>query len=205
MPKALRVALTGGIGSGKSTVSSIFQALGVPIVDADVISRTLVKSGRPCLNAIIDEFGEDLLDTRGEIDRNKLRTIIFNDPKAKRKLEDILHPAIYQEIEREVSNIDYPYCLVAIPLLIETQATDRFDRILLVDVPEKMQLTRASERDKTSRKFISEIIKNQASREQRLKHADDIIDNSVKIEELNDVVEKLHNQYLKLSETNKIL
>ena len=199
MTKTLRVAITGGIGSGKSTVSSLFHAFGVPIIDSDVISRTIVKSGKPCLNAIINEFGEGLLDITGELDRHKLRTTIFNDSEAKRKLEDILHPAIYREIERQVSNIDYPYCLVAIPLLIETQATDKFDRILLVDVPEDIQLTRASERDKTSRKFISEIIKNQASREQRLNHADDIIDNSAKIEELNDVVEKLHNQYLKLS------
>ncbi|MFT5395782.1 MAG: dephospho-CoA kinase [Gammaproteobacteria bacterium] len=203
MTKTLCVALTGGIGCGKSTVSSIFQALGVPIIDSDVISRSIVKPGKPCLNAIIDEFGDELLDTRGELDRHKLRTIIFNDSEAKRKLEDILHPAIYQEIERKVSNIDYPYCLVAVPLLIETQATDKFDRILLVDVPEDIQLTRASERDKTSRKFISEIIKNQASREQRLNYADDIIDNSVKIDELNDVVEKLHEQYLKLSGLNK--
>ena len=203
MTKTLRVALTGGIGSGKSTVALKFQALGTPVIDSDVISRTIVKSGKPCLNAIIDEFGEDLLDVKGELDRNKLRTIIFNDPDAKGKLEDILHPAIYQEIERQVSNIDYPYCLVAIPLLIETQAIDKFDRILLVDVPEEIQLTRASARDKTSIKSISEIIKNQASRDQRLKYADDIIDNSVKIEELNDVIEKLHNQYLKLSGLNK--
>lgn len=204
MTKTLRVALTGGIGSGKSTVSSKFKALGAPVIDSDVISRIIVKPGKPCLKAIIDEFGEGLLDIKGELDRHKLRNIIFNDLQAKNKLEDILHPAIYQEIDREVSNIDYPYCLVAIPLLIETQATDKFDRILLVDVPEEIQLTRASERDKTSIKFISEIIKNQASRDQRQNYADDIIDNSVKVEELSDVVEKLHNKYLRLSKNNKI-
>jgi len=203
MSKALRVAITGGIGSGKSTVSSIFQSIGVPVIDTDNISRTLVKSGEPCLDAIIDEFGEDLLVSTGEIDRHKLRTIIFNDSEAKKKLEDILHTEIYQEIERLASNIDHPYCLVAVPLLVETQATEKFDRILLVDVPEEIQLTRASKRDKASKKSISDIINTQASRAQRLKYADDIIDNNVNIEELKGAVVKLHDQYLKLAKSNK--
>jgi len=202
MTNTLRVALTGGIGSGKSTVASKFHGFGTPIIDSDVIARSLVTRGEPCLNAIINEFGKGILDNRGELDRTKLSTIIFNDSEAKRKLEEILHPAIYQEIEREVSNIDYPYCLVAVPLLIETKATEKFDRILLVDVPEEKQLARVLERDKTSINFISEIIKNQASRDERLKYADDIIDNSAQVEELNNVVEKLHRQYLEISELN---
>jgi dephospho-CoA kinase len=202
MSKTLHVALTGGIGSGKSTVSSIFQSLGVPVIDSDVISRTIVMPGKPCLKNIIDEFGSTLLNDKGELDRHKLRNIIFNDSEAKTKLEELLHPVIYQEIERAASSIDYPYCLIAIPLLIETQATEKFDRILLVDLPEAVQLARASDRDNTSIDLISEIIKNQASREQRLKYADDIIDNSVKIEELTNAVQKLHNKYLKLAEAN---
>lgn len=158
--------------------------------------------GKPCLKNIIDEFGSTLLNDKGELDRHKLRNIIFNDSEAKTKLEELLHPVIYQEIERAASSIDYPYCLIAIPLLIETQATEKFDRILLVDLPEAVQLARASDRDNTSIDLISEIIKNQASREQRLKYADDIIDNSVKIEELTNAVQKLHNKYLKLAEAN---
>jgi dephospho-CoA kinase len=205
MTRTLRVALTGGIGSGKSTVSSEFQALGTPIIDSDVISRTIVKPGKPCLKAIIDELGNDLLNDSGELDRHKLRNIIFNDSEAKRKLEDILHPVIYQEIEREISNVDFPYCLVVIPLLIETQAMDKFDRILLIDVPEHIQLLRAARRDKTSTEAIQNIIKNQISREQRLKYADDIIDNSVKIDDLSDSVHKLHDFYLKISNNDNAL
>ncbi len=205
MTKTMRVALTGGIGSGKSTVAFIFQKLGTPVIDSDVISRTIVKPGKPCLKAITEAFSKDLLNDIGELDRHKLRNIIFDDLEAKRKLEEILHPVIYREIEKEVSKVDYPYCLVAIPLLIEAQATDKFDRILLVDIPEETQLIRASKRDNASMKLISKIIKNQATREQRLKYADDIIDNSVKIEDLSNAVNNLHSKYLKLSEKHKTL
>ncbi len=205
MTKSLSVALTGGIGSGKSTVALKFQALGTPIIDSDVISRTIVRPGEPCLKAITEVFSIDLLNDIGELDRHKLRNMIFDDLDAKSKLEEILHPVIYREIEKQISKVDYPYCLVAIPLLIETQATDKFDRILVVDIPEEIQLIRASERDETSMMLISEIIKNQASREQRLKYADDIIDNSVKIEDLSDAVAKLHSKYLKLSEIHNTL
>tara|TARA_R110002072_G_scaffold55372_4_gene144401 strand:+ start:6863 stop:7477 length:615 start_codon:yes stop_codon:yes gene_type:complete len=202
MTKTLRVAITGGIGSGKSTVSSKFQALGVPVIDSDVISRAIVKPGEPCLKAIIDEFGKDLLNVNGELDRFKLRNIILLNSKAKKRLENILHPVIYQEIEKEISYVDFPYCMVAIPLLIETKATGKFDRVLLIDIPENTQIVRTSERDKIPENIVSDIIKNQASREQRLKYADDIIDNNVNIEELGDIVEMLHKKYLRLSEMN---
>lgn len=203
MKKILSVALTGGIGTGKSTVTSKFHALGTPIIDSDIISRSIVEPGKPCLDAIIGEFGKNILDLRGEIHRRKLRKIIFNDSEAKKKLENILHPVIYKEIDKEISNIDYAYCLIAIPLLIETRATDRFDRILLIDVTEKTQLLRASKRDKASIKYISETIKNQTSRNQRLHYADDIIDNNNEVEKLDYIVEMLHKKYLRLSESNK--
>ena len=203
MKKILSVALTGGIGTGKSTVTSKFHALGTPIIDSDIISRSIVEPGKPCLDAIIGEFGKNILDLRGEIHRRKLRNIIFNDSEAKKKLENILHPVIYKEIDKEISNIDYAYCLIAIPLLIETRATDRFDRILLIDVTEKKQLLRASKRDKASIKYISETIKNQTSRNQRLHYADDIIDNNNEVEKLDYIVEMLHKKYLRLSESNK--
>jgi dephospho-CoA kinase len=199
MPVPLRIALTGGIGSGKSTVASKFQQLGVPVIDTDVISRNIVKPGKTCLKTIIHEFGADLLTNEGTLDRGKLSNIIFNDEDSKKMLEEILHPVIYQEINEQISTVDYPYCLIVIPLLIETQAMDRYDRILLVDIPEHIQIKRATERDNTSTQIVEKIIKNQANRKQRLRYANDIIDNSVKIEELNKAVHRLHDKYLELS------
>lgn len=202
MSAALRIALTGGIGSGKSTVASLFQKFGTVIIDSDVISRDIVRPDSPCLDAIVNEFGSDLLTNEGTLEREKLRNIIFNNNEAKTKLEGILHPVIYQEIEEQISRVDYPYCLIVIPLLIETQAIDRYDRILLVDINKKLQIERASNRDKTSTDIVEKIIKSQASRKQRLKYADDIIDNNVGIDELNDTLLKLHYKYLKLSNNN---
>lgn len=200
MAKPLRIALTGGIGSGKSTIASKFQALGVPIIDSDIISRTIVEPGSSCLKAITNEFGNDVLTSEGRLDRNKLRNIVFNNLESKKKLEGILHPVIYQEIEAQVNSVKYPYCLIVIPLLIETDSVDRFDRILVVDIPEDIQIKRTAERDKTSSKLIEDIIRSQADREQRLKYADDIIDNNMEINKLSEAVTKLHNKYLKLSQ-----
>ena len=199
MSVALRIALTGGIGSGKSTIASKFQAYGAPVIDSDVISRDIVRPDNPCFKTIINEFGTDLLTNDGVLNRCKLRDIIFNDTDARKKLEGILHPVIYQEINNRIATIDYPYCLIVIPLLIETQSTNRFDRILLVDIPESVQIKRAAERDSSSPEIIENIIKTQASRNLRLKYADDIIDNNVKIEDLNNTVRNLHDKYLRLS------
>ncbi len=200
MAKPLRIALTGGIGSGKSTIASKFQTLGVPIIDSDIISRTIVEPGSSCLKAITNEFGNGVLTSEGRLDRNKLRNIVFNNLESKKKLEGILHPVIYQEIEAQVNSVKYPYCLIVIPLLIETDSVGRFDRILVVDIPEDIQIKRTAERDKTSSKLIEDIIRSQADREQRLKYADDIIDNNMEINELSEAVTKLHNKYLKLSQ-----
>jgi len=202
MAGTLRIALTGGIGSGKSIVTSKFQKLGTPIIDSDVISRDIVKADSPCLNSIINEFGSGILTSDGALDRKALRKIIFNDKGEKQKLEAILHPVIYQEIEQQLLKINFPYCLIVIPLLIETQAMDRFDRVLLVDSSKDLQIKRVCIRDKISAESVETIIKSQASRELRLKYATDIINNNLKIEELNEIVMQLHEKYMKLSSYN---
>ena len=202
MASVFRVALTGGIGSGKTTVANKFEQLGVPVIDSDIISREIVEPGQSCLNKIIQHFGDELLTKEKVLNREKLRNIIFNDDKAKEKLEEILHPSIYEEIDKKISKIDYPYCLVVIPLLIETNAMGYFNRILVVDTAETMQIHRAQQRDNASEENIEKIIKSQVSREQRLKHADDIIENNLSIEELNNSVVELHKKYINLAGYN---
>lgn len=202
MSSKLSVALTGGIGSGKSTISSKFESLGVPVIDSDIIARQIVEPGHPCLKAVIDEFGIDILDG-AKLDRKKLGALIFSNIQAKQRLENILHPTIYENIEKQISDIDYPYCIVEIPLLIETRAMDRFDRILVIDIPEDIQLSRIVERDNIPTEYIMNIIKNQISRGERLKFADDIIENNGKIDDLDQSIQKLHNKYLKLASENE--
>ena len=205
MASALRIALTGGIGSGKSTISAKFERLGVPVIDSDVVSRKVVQPNEPCLKKITNQFGKTILDEENKLDREKLRNIIFNDSQAKDKLENILHPAIYEEIEKQAADVDYPYCLIVIPLLIETQAMGKFDRVLVVDIPEETQLQRTVERDNKPAESIMDIIKSQTSREQRLKFADDVINNDTRVEDLDKPIQTLHDKYLKLAKTQQTL
>ena len=202
MPPLLTIALTGGIGSGKTSIASIFKSLGVPIIDSDTISKEIILPGKPCFKDIVNEFGEEILTNKGTIDRYKLRDIIFNNDKARIKLENIIHPVVFKNIDTEISLINYPYCLVIIPLLIETKSTERFDRILVIDALESLQFERIVKRDDISPILIKKIIKTQAKRKERLRYANDIIVNNDTIMNLNKSINTLHKKYLGLSNNN---
>ena len=194
----LRIGLTGGIGSGKSTACKIFEDLGVPVIDADTIAHELVKSHQPTFKMIIDAFGTDYLGQDGEIDRNKLRTAVFDDETIKKELESILHPIVFEEIEHRISSVKAPYCIICIPLLIETNSIDKVDRVLAIDIPKNLQISRASQRDNVTSSDIEKIAKTQVAGEIRLTYADDILHNDQDIESLRAQIYKLHKHYLAL-------
>ena len=195
----LKIGLTGGIGSGKSTAAEQFLKLGVPVIDADVIAREIVEPGKPAFEAVIAAFGDQVVGEDGQLDRKALRNIVFADPEQKSRLESILHPQIYTEILHQLEQIAYPYCVVVIPLLAESKRNYPLDRILVVDLPEKLQIDRTTARDKESEKHIEQIIQSQASRQQRLSIADDVIENSGTPETLLRNIDSLHQKYLELA------
>ena len=195
----LTIALTGGIGSGKTQVSDTFSSLGVPVIDTDIISRQLVEPGQPALEQITQSFGQHLLLKSGGLDRAGLRQMIFENSIARQKLQDILHPAIRNEVQRQLQAITYPYVIIVIPLYVETGQFLQTDRILVVDCPEKVQKDRVVSRDNISPEEFEKILHAQATREQRLAVADDVIVNDADFETLQDKVKKLHEQYLHTS------
>lgn len=197
---AYTVALTGGIGSGKSTVSEAFARLGVPLVDADVIARQMVARGQPTLAQIAAHFGPQVLRADGSLDRAALRHIVFAQPQEKAWLNALLHPLIHAETQRQLSQITAPYALWVVPLLVENRLTERADRILVVDVPVKLQLARTRARDGISAEQAQYILAAQATRAQRLACADDIIDNSGPADALVPQVAALHRRYLALAQ-----
>jgi len=194
-----RVALTGGIASGKSTVADLFAALGVPVIDTDVIARQVVEPGQPALAEIAATFGPDVLDDDGRLDRRRMRERIFTDPDAKRRLEAILHPAIRAEMERQSMAAQGPYQVLVIPLLTEGGRRDHVDRVLLVDVPEELQIQRLMMRDGVSHEQAQASLNAQATRAQRLALADDVIRNTGRVDGLREQVAELHGKYLRLA------
>lgn len=194
------VGLTGGIGSGKTAVSDRFKAKGITVVDADVVSREVVEPGTPALQKIADHFGQDILLADGTLNRAALRARIFNDNAEKKWLEQLLHPLIGAEIFNQLSAASGPYVIFVSPLLIETAQRQLAERILVVDVPVEIQLTRTMTRDNNDEAQVKAIIATQASREQRLAKADDVIVNDRGLEHLDAEVERLHQLYLDLAQ-----
>ena len=195
----LVVALTGGIGSGKTTVSQLFEALGAPIVDTDIIARQLVAPGESTLNEIARQFGETILNPDGTLNRAQLRQTIFQNPDKKRLLESILHPLIRAEMMHQIAALTSPYCIVVIPLLVESGQMEFADRILVVDTTEAAQLARVSQRDNQTENEIAAIVASQASRDARLAVANDVIHNNSTLDELKQQVATLHQKYLTIS------
>ena len=191
----LKIGLTGGIGSGKSTVSGLFAALGVPVIDADVIARSLLEPGTEATRQVIRVFGNDIAVNEQEIDRAKLRERVFEDASARKKLESILHPIVHQKIRQQTEAITSPYCIVVIPLLFEAGHQDLVDRILVVNTSQKKQVERAASRDRASAQEIEKILHTQIDPEERLARADDVIDNNDGIEQLESRVQELDALY----------
>jgi len=195
----LKIGLTGGIGCGKTTVARIFENLKIPVIDADEIAHQLVAIGQPALAQITHEFGKDLLNPDGSLNRKKLRELIFSDPQQKQKLETILHPLVYESIKTELKQLKAPYCIICIPLLFETNMAYFVDRILVVDCAIETQIERVRNRDNMTIERIQSIINSQVPRAFRKAKADDLIDNSETDDRLAEQVKKLHNLYLSLS------
>lgn len=199
MKPSLIVGLTGGIGSGKSTVSDIFQKLGVEVIDADSISHELTATGQPGYTGILKLFGQQVLNEKKELRRDYIRKLIFNDHELKMALEGIIHPLVREEIVRRIDNISYPYCLISIPLLFESKSDINLDRILVVDLPEELQVERASRRDGVDEEDIEKIMQAQVPRQKRIELADDIITNDSGLESLAKQVNSLHEKYLQIA------
>lgn len=193
------IALSGGVASGKSTVANLFAQLGVPIIDADIIARQVVAKGSQPLRHIISHFGEQLLLANGELDRAKLRDIIFNNEQQRIWLNQYLHPIIQQETNRQIQQIESPYLIWVVPLLIENQLCKFADRILIIDTLASNQLARLQKRDNINENLAKNMLSSQVSNTERLSYADDIIVNSGQSSALFSQVEHLHNKYLRLS------
>jgi len=195
----LIIGLTGGIGSGKSTVAGYFAQHGIPVIDADQLTRELVVPGSPALNEIINVFGSNILLPDGSLDRHQLRRRVFADPDQKRRLEAILHPRVYTELRYRTQALRTPYCIWVVPLLLETGGTALVDRVLVVDAPESLQRQRVLRRSGMDENTLQAILSNQANRAERLSTADDVIENNSDLSQLQQQVTALHHRYLDLA------
>ena len=190
------IALTGGIASGKTAVAERFAAHGIDVIDADVVSRELVEPGMPALAEIVETFGPAVLDPAGRLDRSAMRERIFGDADARRRLEQILHPRVRACLRERVATARSAYAIIVVPLLVESGHYAWVDRVLVVDVPREVQLARLTRRDGVDLALAEAMLAAQISREQRLANADDVIDNSGTLADLDRAVQALHERYL---------
>ena len=197
--RTFRVGLTGGIASGKSTVAKFFGANGVPIIDTDQVAREVVEPGQPPLERLVERFGQAILTPDGHLDRPKLREIVFSDPKARTDLEALTHPAIGSAVEAWSAAAGGPYQLFIIPLLVEKNLAAHFDRVLVVDCSEELQIRRLQARDGSTVEQARAILNAQTSRAARLKVAHDVIENEGDLSAVRDQVSALHARYLELA------
>ncbi len=194
------VGLTGGIGSGKSTVAAEFVRLGIQQVDADIVARQVVEPGTAALEAIVQQFGEAIRNSDGQLDRSRLRQIVFNDETAKNWLNQLLHPLIRQEMLRQLADATSPYVLPVAPLLLENKLDQLVDTVLVVDVSEQTQINRTSVRDGSSESLVQSIMAAQCSREERLARANQVISNEGSSDTLPAKVAELHRIFLRMAE-----
>ena len=192
----LIVGITGGIGSGKSAVTRRFEQHGIAVVDADLAARVVVEPGKPALDAIAEHFGRDMIQANGALDRAALRQRVFADNDERLWLEQLTHPLIAREILEQLAAARSPYTILSSPLLLETSQKDLVDCVVVVDVPEETQLARTIARDNNDADQVKRIMAAQMQREDRLGQADIVIDNSHALEELDDLVEELHKEFL---------
>ena len=195
----LRIGLTGGIGSGKSSAAAMFARRGGPVIDADEIAKHLVAPGQPAYERIIQRFGKEFVDADGFIDRGRLRRHVFDDPASRRELEAILHPRVRQQIQRQLRVLRAPYCVIVIPLIFEANQQDLVDRILVIDAAEDTQVQRVAARSSLADDEIRKIIAAQIGRNVRLRQAHDVITNEGELEQLEERVDAFHTRYLDLA------
>lgn len=195
----LTIGLTGGIGSGKTAASDLFAKKGIEVIDTDVLARKALDLNSPLLIKVFNHFGEQLKLIDGSLNRAALRSLIFNDPKAKTWLEALVHPWVKEQTTQALAKATGAYVLLSSPLLIESGQAKLVDRLLVVDIPENLQLERTTKRDSNEPDLVKKIMSQQLARQERLLQADDLIDNSGDLKHLQNQVDSLHNQYLKLA------
>ena len=200
----MRIGLTGGIASGKSTVADMFAALDIAIIDTDLIAREIVAPGEPALDEIRHEFGDSVFDDEGNLDRSAMRQIIFADPDAKARLESIMHPRIQAVTYERAASAGGRYQIIAVPLLTQSPIRDFVDRVLVVDCDEKTQIRRLVARDNESEGQARRMLAAQASRDERLEIADDVIRNDGDLEATLQQVQTLHHRYLAMTSSESI-